>query len=125
MERIGLMPSFNSQVGGRRTGDSMADCVIQSGRLLAACADLLTKDFRISWYDWFTNTKTCAGVRRQHGDATPSRCGWRKHPGASQCHCRHMVRFAYVDAAGLVSGGNGPAGDLRDVPWGIDRDGLS
>jgi len=53
MERIGLMPSDTGQPGGKRTGDRMADYPIEGGRFLAACQELLTAKFQISWYDRF------------------------------------------------------------------------
>lgn len=39
--------------GGRRTGDHVADYALEGGRLLAACQELLTANFEISWYDRF------------------------------------------------------------------------
>lgn len=53
MEAVGLMPSSTGQPGGKRTGDSVADYPIEGGRFLAVCAELLTQDFRISWYGRF------------------------------------------------------------------------
>ncbi|GKS87012.1 SprT-like domain-containing protein [Acidovorax sp. SUPP1855] len=53
MEAIGLMPSSTGQPGGKRTGDMMADYAIEGGPFLKACAELLTRSFRISWYDRF------------------------------------------------------------------------
>ena len=53
MERVGLMPSSTGQPGGRRTGDHMADYAIERGRFLKACKELVTEEFRISWYDRF------------------------------------------------------------------------
>lgn len=53
MECIGLMPSDTGQPGGKRTGDRMADYPIEGGRFLAACQELLTAKFKLSWYDRF------------------------------------------------------------------------
>lgn len=53
MEAIGLMPSSTGKPGGQRTGDCMADYAIEGGRFLRACEELVTADFRISWYDRF------------------------------------------------------------------------
>ena len=53
MESIGLMPSHTGKPGGRRTGDCMADYPIDGGLFLIVCAELITNDFRISWYDRF------------------------------------------------------------------------
>ena len=53
MESIGLMPSSTGQPGGARTGDCMADYAIEGGRFLAACQELLTANFKLSWYDRF------------------------------------------------------------------------
>ena len=51
MVAIGLMPSDTGRPGGKRTGDQMADYPIEGGAFLRACAELLTQDFEISWYD--------------------------------------------------------------------------
>ena len=56
MESIGLMPSDTGRPGGKRTGDRMADYPIDGGHFLRACAELLTQDFEISWYDRFPAT---------------------------------------------------------------------
>ncbi|MEN2388089.1 SprT-like domain-containing protein [Comamonas sp. A7-5] len=53
MESIGLMPSSTGQPGGARTGDCMADYAVEGGRFLAACQELLTAKFKLSWYDRF------------------------------------------------------------------------
>ncbi|WP_304350866.1 SprT-like domain-containing protein [Comamonas testosteroni] len=53
MESVGLMTSSTGQPGGARTGDRMADYAIQGGRFLQACQELLTTNFRLSWYDRF------------------------------------------------------------------------
>jgi predicted SprT family Zn-dependent metalloprotease len=53
MESIGLMPSSTGAPGGARTGDRMADYAISGGRFLQACSELLTGQFKISWYDRF------------------------------------------------------------------------
>lgn len=54
MESIGLMPSSTGLPGGKKTGDKVADYPIEGGRFLQVCRDLLTKDFKISWYDRFS-----------------------------------------------------------------------
>jgi len=55
MESIGLMPSSTGKPGGKKTGDCVADYPIEGGRFLAACEELLTQDFKISWYDRFSS----------------------------------------------------------------------
>jgi ribosomal protein S27E len=47
------MPSSTGRLGGRRTGDMMADYAITGGPFLAACDALLTTRFQLSWYDRF------------------------------------------------------------------------
>lgn len=56
MESIGLMPSSTGQPGGARTGQKMADYPIPGGLFMQATDRLLTKDFRISWFDRFPAT---------------------------------------------------------------------
>lgn len=53
MESIGLMPSSTGQPGGKRTGDAVADYAIEGGLFLQVCRELLTQDYKISWYDRF------------------------------------------------------------------------
>ena len=57
MEVVGLMPSSTGQPGGQRTGDHMADYPIEDGPFLQVCCDLLTQDFKISWYDRFASAR--------------------------------------------------------------------
>lgn len=54
MEAIGLMPSSTGQPGGKKVGDKMADYPIEGGRFLAVCSVLITQEFKLSWYDRFT-----------------------------------------------------------------------
>ena len=60
MESIGLMPSSTGLPGGKKTGDKVADYPIEGGRFLAVCAELLTQDFKISWYDRFSSVRPYA-----------------------------------------------------------------
>lgn len=53
MEAIGLMPSSTGKPGGARTGDKVADYIIEGAPFKSACTDLLTQNFRISWADRF------------------------------------------------------------------------
>ena len=53
MVAIGLMPTDTGEPGGRRVGERVTHMIISGGRFDAACALLLTKDFRLSWYDRF------------------------------------------------------------------------
>lgn len=56
MESIGLMPSSTGQPGGNKTGDCMGDYAINGGLFLKACADLVTNEFRLSWYDRYPDS---------------------------------------------------------------------
>jgi predicted SprT family Zn-dependent metalloprotease len=53
MESIGLMPSSTGRPGGKRTGDQIADYAIEGGAFLSACRELLTNEFKLTWYDRF------------------------------------------------------------------------
>lgn len=57
LESLGLMPSSTGHPGGKRTGDSMADYPIKGGTFLDVCQQLLTEEFKISWYDRFGSLK--------------------------------------------------------------------
>lgn len=58
MEAIGLMPSDTGKPGGKRTGDCMADYPISEGKFLEACKSLLTKQFKIIWFDRYPPRRT-------------------------------------------------------------------
>lgn len=58
MESIGLITSSTGRPGGARTGDRMADYAVEGGRFLQACRELLTTDFKLSWYDRFPPEET-------------------------------------------------------------------
>jgi predicted SprT family Zn-dependent metalloprotease len=62
LESVGLMPSHTGKPGGKRTGDCMADYPIEGGRFLEVCNQLLTDDYKISWYDRFASKEA-----RDHG----------------------------------------------------------
>lgn len=51
MENIGLMPSDTGRIGGKKTGQKMADYPIPDGRFLHACNDLFKDGSIIQWYD--------------------------------------------------------------------------
>ena len=51
MEGIGLMPSHNGLVGGRKTGDSMMDYVIEGGKFHEYYLRLIGSAFRVSWIE--------------------------------------------------------------------------
>ncbi|WP_412557804.1 SprT-like domain-containing protein [Thalassospira sp. MIT1370] len=53
MERIGLMPSNTGEPGGRRVGEQMTHYIIDGGPFDRACADLLTTEYTLSWFDRF------------------------------------------------------------------------
>jgi predicted SprT family Zn-dependent metalloprotease len=63
MEAIGLMPSATGKPGGAKTGQQMADYPIIGGRFAAACSSLLSKDFKISWYDRFGYPQPLADIK--------------------------------------------------------------
>ena len=62
LESVGLMPSHTGQPGGKRSGDHMADYPIDKGRFVRACDELLTQEFKLTWYDRFpTATQVSLG----------------------------------------------------------------
>lgn len=64
MESIGLMPSSTGKPGGDKTGDCMADYAIEGGLFLQSCKELLTNEFRLSWYDRYPDS-TIANAGQQ------------------------------------------------------------
>ncbi|MDV7546791.1 SprT-like domain-containing protein [Acinetobacter baumannii] len=53
MESIGLMPSDTGRVGGKKTGQKMADYPIVGGRFLAVSNELHSRGVIVAWYDRF------------------------------------------------------------------------
>lgn len=53
MESIGLMPSQTGRPGGKRTGQQMADYVMDGGPFMLATEALLKTNFRFNWRDTF------------------------------------------------------------------------
>lgn len=51
MESIGLMPSHTGLPGGRRTGEHMADYVIEEGQFLAVARQFIANGFELPWVD--------------------------------------------------------------------------
>lgn len=51
MESIGLMPSDTGLPGGRRTGEHMADYVVDDGRFLAVARQFILDGFELPWVD--------------------------------------------------------------------------
>lgn len=51
MESIGLMPSDTGKPGGKRTGQQMADYVIDGGPFMRATEALLRQEFRFAWVE--------------------------------------------------------------------------
>lgn len=57
MIEIGLMPSSTGRPGGRKTGDVMSDYPIEGGRFVEKCVELITLEYRLSWYDRHTTDR--------------------------------------------------------------------
>lgn len=53
MEMVGLMPSDTGEAGGRKVGEKMSHYIIHGGRFDVSCAELLTREFALSWLDRF------------------------------------------------------------------------
>lgn len=66
MEQIGLMPSDTGRIGGKKTGQKMADYPIADGLFVRACNELFKDGSIIKWYDRFVPTH--ATVDRIYSD---------------------------------------------------------
>ncbi|KND60576.1 zinc metalloproteinase Mpr protein [Candidatus Burkholderia verschuerenii] len=53
MEEIGLMPSDTGEPGGHKVGERMTHYIVAGGAFDVACAELLTREFKLSWFDRF------------------------------------------------------------------------
>ena len=51
MESVGLMPSSTGKPGGSRTGERVADYVIEGGLFLQVTEEFLSTGFQVSWID--------------------------------------------------------------------------
>lgn len=60
MESIGLIPSDTGRVGGKRTGQQMADYPKPDGLFVRACNDLFKDGSIIQWYDRYLPSSTTA-----------------------------------------------------------------
>lgn len=58
MESIGLIPSHNGRIGGRRVGQKMMDYPKPDGLFVIACNDLFMRGNIIGWYDRYYPKKT-------------------------------------------------------------------
>ena len=64
MEQVGLMPSDTGEPGGRKVGERMTHYIIDGGPFDAACRDLLTRDFTLSWVDRFPPVRPSVELTR-------------------------------------------------------------
>jgi hypothetical protein len=62
MEQIGLMPTSTGQPGGRRVGDTVTHYIIDGGSFDRVCAELLTNDFKLAWFDRFPPRRFVAAL---------------------------------------------------------------
>lgn len=51
MKNIGLYPSNTGKFGGKETGQQMSHYIIQGGPFDLACDELLSHEFKLSWFD--------------------------------------------------------------------------
>ncbi|CAH2802842.1 MAG: zinc metalloproteinase Mpr protein [uncultured Paraburkholderia sp.] len=53
MEEVGLMPTSTGEPGGKKIGEHMTHYIVAGGRFDHSCAELLTREFTLSWLDRF------------------------------------------------------------------------
>ncbi|WP_322977483.1 SprT-like domain-containing protein [Acinetobacter pittii] len=53
LESLGLMPSNTGLPGGKKVGQAMNHYIIEGGPFEKACLELLSTEFKLSWYDKF------------------------------------------------------------------------
>lgn len=51
MKEIGLYPSNTGKYGGKETGQQMSHYIVQGGPFDKACDELLSNEFKFSWFD--------------------------------------------------------------------------
>ncbi|PKO78250.1 MAG: sprT domain-containing protein [Betaproteobacteria bacterium HGW-Betaproteobacteria-15] len=106
MEALGLMPSSTGKPGGKRTGDHMADYAIEGGDFLQACAELITHDFRLSWYDRFPGEALVAAGQQSEGMRLSAAVGGGSTPAQSENVKTHLVVRPTVASAAVANKSN-------------------
>ena len=99
MESLGLMPSSTGKPGGKRTGDHMSDYALEGGAFLAACAELLTEKFRLSWYDRFPADMHVAFGQDSMGQTLPPAVGGGPAPAQQNAALAGVVVMPYPNSA--------------------------
>ncbi|MDR0250542.1 MAG: SprT-like domain-containing protein [Burkholderiales bacterium] len=74
MESVGLMASSSGLPGGKKTGQKVSHFIISGGPFSKACAELLTKEFRISWGDRFTQNAITKKPGKNKSNRLKYRC---------------------------------------------------
>ncbi len=100
MESIGLMPSSTGRPGGKRTGDRVADYAIEGGAFLQACAELLTREFRLSWYDRFPALDQVRTGQSSMAMQLPAEFGGGSVPAQSIAGMDELVRSSMQEPDG-------------------------
>lgn len=72
MESIGLMPSHNGAVNGRKTGQTMSDYPLKGGRFIQACKSLIAQGYQLSWIDRFAAVRQSCQSRCTDADLIES-----------------------------------------------------
>ncbi len=102
METIGLMPSSTGKPGGLRTGDHMADYAIEGGKFLQACEQLLTANFRVSWYDRFPDMSQVLTGQNSMAMQLSTNVGGGSPPSGAEIVMQSLV----VSDPGIQTGSN-------------------
>ena len=106
MEALGLMPSSTGKPGGQRTGDRMADYAIEGGQFLKACAELITRDFRLSWYDRYPAPEVVAAGQQSEGMHLSAAVGGGSTPAQGTTVAASLVVRPVVAAAAATNRSN-------------------
>lgn len=106
MQALGLMPSSTGKPGGKRTGDCMADYAIKGGLFLQACAELITRDFRLSWYDRYPAEAQVAAGQQSEGMRLSAAVGGGSTPAQTANVQTHLVVRPTVASATVTNKSN-------------------
>jgi hypothetical protein len=66
MRERGLEPSSTGQPGGKTLGDHMAHYIVEDGPFDQVCGDLLSREYRLAWFDRFPPSSAARLVGMKH-----------------------------------------------------------
>jgi predicted SprT family Zn-dependent metalloprotease len=108
MELIGLMPSHNGLIGGKKIGQEMSHFIIKDGLFQQTVCNLLKNGFEISWYNKYSKSNSIsvlAHVKKGTGTRCKFSClscgqnAWAKASANLNCgNCNKKMEFVKISS---------------------------